>query len=51
MRNLRNQMIHENVEDLDLLVNALQAGHSFVQELMAVAEKMIVEIENRKWLK
>lgn len=49
MRNLRNQMIHEYVEDPAVLVNALQSGHAFVPTLIAVANKMITEIELRGW--
>jgi uncharacterized protein with HEPN domain len=49
MRNLRNQMIHEYVEDPVLLANALQTGHSFVPELIDAAGKMLAEIEKRGW--
>lgn len=49
MRALRNQMIHEYVEDPVLLANALQTGHSFVPELIATADKLISEIEQRGW--
>jgi len=49
MRNLRNQMIHEYVEDPVILSNALQTGHSFVPALIATANKMICEIEQRGW--
>jgi hypothetical protein len=49
MRNLRNQMIHEYVEDPVVLVNALQAGHDFVPSLIEAADKMIAEIEKRGW--
>jgi hypothetical protein len=51
MRNLRNQMIHEYVEDPVLLANALQTAHSFVPELIAIADKMIAEIEQRSWVR
>lgn len=49
MRNLRNQMIHEYVEDPVVLTNALQSGHVFVPALIAAANKMIAEIERRGW--
>jgi hypothetical protein len=49
MRNLRNQMVHEYVEDPVLLTNALQTGHTFVPTLIAVAAKMVTEIERRGW--
>lgn len=50
MRNLRNQMIHEYVEDPVVLINALQAGHTFVPSLIDAASKMIAEVEKRGWV-
>jgi len=50
IRNLRNQMVHEYVEDPIVLASALQAGHDFVQTLIATADKMIAEIDQRGWL-
>ena len=49
MRNLRNQMIHEYVEDPAVLSNALQTGHAFVPTLVDTATKMSAEIERRGW--
>lgn len=49
MRNLRNQMVHEYVEDPVVLSSALQTGHAFVPALIATANKMITEIERRGW--
>ena len=49
MRNLRNQMVHEYVEDPAVLASALQSGHAFVPELIATANSMIAEIEQRGW--
>jgi len=49
MRNLRNQMVHEYVEDPVVLISALQTGHAFVPTLIAAANKMIAEIERRGW--
>jgi uncharacterized protein with HEPN domain len=51
MRNLRNQMVHEYVEDPIVLTSALQSGHAFVPSLVGAAEKMIAEIENRGLMK
>jgi len=48
MRKLRNQMVHEYVEDPAILASALQSGHVFVPMLVAVADKIIAEIESRK---
>lgn len=50
MRSLRNQMVHEYVEDPVVLSSALQTGHSFVPALIATANKMCVEIERRGWV-
>ena len=47
MRNLRNQMIHEYVEDPVVLISALQSGHAFVPALIAAANKISTEIERR----
>ena len=49
MRKLRNQMVHEYVEDPAVLYSALQTGHTFVTVLVATAGKMISEIERRGW--
>lgn len=49
MRELRNQMIHEYVEDPVLLTSALLSGHAFVPELVAAADRMVNEIERRGW--
>jgi hypothetical protein len=47
MRQLRNQMVHEYVEDLVILTSALQSGHAFVPALIDAANKMLAEIERR----
>jgi hypothetical protein len=49
IRNLRNQMVHEYVEDPVVLISALQTGHAFVPALVSAANKMIAEIERRGW--
>jgi len=48
MHQLRNLIIHEYAEDLNVLTNALQTGYSFVPALINVANKVIAEIELRK---
>ena len=50
MRNLRNQMIHEYVEDPVVLHSALQSGHHFVPMLMAASDQMCGEIMRRGWV-
>ena len=49
IRNIRNQMIHEYVEDPVLLIDALNTGHDFVPALIDAANNMIAEIERRDW--
>lgn len=49
IRELRNQMIHEYIEDPVVLSSALQAGHAFIATLNATADRMIAEIERRGW--
>ena len=49
MRNLRNQMVHEYVEDLAILTSALQTGHTFTPVLIAAADAIAEEIGRRGW--
>jgi len=49
MRKLRNQMVHEYVEDPVVLTSALLSGHNFVPVLVTSTYKMIAEIERRGW--
>ena len=37
MRRLRNQMVHEYIEDLAILASALRTGHAFVPSLVKSA--------------
>ena len=47
IRQLRNQMVHEYVEDLTILTSALQAAQAFVGKLSDVASKLLNELEQR----
>lgn len=47
IRALRNQMIHEYVEDRRVLEGALLAAHDAVPMLSAVAERMCDEVDRR----
>lgn len=49
MRALRNQMVHEYVEDPDVLSSALRAGHDFVPVLIRATDLMVAEIHRRGW--
>ena len=46
MRRLRNQMVHEYIEDLAILSSALRSGHSFVPSLVKSA-RLCVERAHR----
>lgn len=47
LRKLRNQMVHEYINDLSVLVGAVQKGHEFVPILLATAEKFNEEAQKR----
>ena len=49
IRQLRNQMIHEYIEDPDILAKALQTGHEYVEELLTAAQNMLNELQKRGW--
>lgn len=50
IRKLRNQMVHDYVEDPVIFYNALHGGHRAVAVLVAVATRLQTEIEQRNWL-
>lgn len=45
MRKLRNQMVHEYIEDLAVLSSALRGGHDFVPQLVAAARHCVAAAE------
>lgn len=47
LRQLRNQMIHEYIEDLNILVDALQTAHDNLDFLISVAEAINTDLDNR----
>lgn len=47
MRKLRNQMVHEYIEDLVILSSALRAGHAFVPTLVQTANGFIQAAQKR----
>lgn len=49
-RQLRNQMVHEYVEDPTLLAEALQTGHAYVTMLIGNADALIAELRRRHWI-
>jgi uncharacterized protein with HEPN domain len=49
MRGLRNQMVHEYVEDPAVLWDALQAGRRYVPALANTAQALVSEVTRRGW--
>lgn len=47
MRKLRNQMVHEYIDDPTILVDALNLGHERVEDLVYAAVQMFAEVERR----
>ena len=45
MRRLRNQMVHEYIEDLAVLSSALRSGHTFVPALIGAARRCVAEAQ------
>lgn len=50
MRYLRNQMVHEYIEDPAVLHSALHAAHRSVPTLVHAADRVCAEIQRRGWL-
>jgi len=50
LRQLRNQMVHDYIEDLDILVSAIKTAESFVPTLMQTATMLRVELQKRSWM-
>jgi len=47
MRKLRNQMVHEYIEDLVILCDSLKAGHMFVKTLVKTADQFVFQADRR----
>ena len=50
LRALRNEMIHEYMEDLEKLADALNKGHEHVITLTEDAGRILTDLENRGWI-
>lgn len=48
-RKLRNQMVHEYIDDPAILANAMQAGHDHVPMLISMGEALRAELDRRGW--
>lgn len=47
MRKLRNQIVHEYIEDLVILCDSLKAGHAFVKTLVKTADQFVTQADSR----
>ena len=47
LRQLRNQMIHEYIEDMNILIDALQTCYQQLDFMIKVGESIIQDLENR----
>ena len=45
IRKLRNQMVHEYIEDTAILISALQSGHAYVPVLISAAASLIAQVD------
>ncbi|MBE0511325.1 MAG: hypothetical protein IBX49_11480 [Gammaproteobacteria bacterium] len=50
LRDLRNRMVHEYIEDTKQLVDALNKGHQHVAALVEDASRILDEIQARGWV-
>lgn len=51
LRKLRNQMVHEYIEESEILANALASGHAGVTLLVSAAERILADMRRRGWVK
>ena len=51
IRQLRNQMIHEYIESIEVLTNALQTAQGYQQELINFAQAILGDVKNRNLVK
>lgn len=50
LRRLRNQMVHDYMENLDALASALNKGHQHVVTLTEDADRILADLDSRGWL-
>lgn len=50
IRQLRNQMGHDYIEDLEILTSAIQTAQNFVSILTSTSKKLENELQKRGWL-
>lgn len=49
IRQLRNQMVHDYIEDLNILASSITTAQGFVPALITVAQNLCDEIDQRGW--
>lgn len=50
LRDLHNEMIHEYMEDLDRLADALNKGYEHVATLSEDTSRILADLESRSWI-
>lgn len=50
LRKLRNQMVHEYIEDPAILADALSHGHAAVPTLVSAGRRLIADMGRRGWV-
>jgi uncharacterized protein with HEPN domain len=50
IRRLRSQMVHDYMEDLNILISAIQTAQKFVATLTNTTQKLHAEIQKRGWV-
>jgi len=50
MRQLRNQIVHEYIEDMNILVSAINSAYHYVPMLFLVEQNLKAEIQQRGWV-
>ena len=50
LRKLRNQMVHESIEDPHILADALNGGHEAVPILVETAGRLLSDMRKRGWI-
>lgn len=50
LRKLRNQMVHEYIEDPHILADALNGGHEAVPILVETAGRLLSDMRKRRWI-
>ena len=50
IRQLRNQMVHEYIEDLKILVSAINSAYHYLPVLISLEKNLKQEMQQRDWI-